>query len=181
MRLVCMIAATAGGFAGEVSAGGDQVQYTHREDTGYYDEEQHHVRRRHVPGSIIPEQNRGMKNPGTGSSASARPSAETPSPPPVRSSHRVLHVVPSLKDPGPVDIMVPNKAHTRAVMVGPGEGSGSRSTCGRNPYSRMGACASHAPSDRSIQALPDGAGPLLPAVFNMTAEGLMVQPRRVPA
>ena len=88
----------------------------------------------------------------------------------------MLHVVRSLKDPGPVDIMVPNKAHIRAVMVGPGECSGSRSICGRNPYSRMGACASHAPSDRPIQALPDGAGPLLPAVFNMAAGGLWFSP-----
>ena len=40
----------------------------------------------------------------------------------------------------------------------------------------MGAYASHAPSDRSIQALPDGAGPLLPAVFNMTAGGLWFSP-----
>ena len=38
MGLVCTIATTAGGFAGEVSAGGDRIQCTHGEDTGYYDE-----------------------------------------------------------------------------------------------------------------------------------------------
>jgi len=36
--LVCLVAATAIGGIGTASAGGDQVQHTHGEDPGYYDE-----------------------------------------------------------------------------------------------------------------------------------------------
>jgi len=113
------------------------------------------------------------------------PSAKTPSisgfplwlsGPPVLSSHRVLHVVRSVKTLCPVDVTMPNMAHTRAVEVGPDEGSGSRSTCGRNPYSRMGACASFASSDRPIQALSEGAGPLRPAACDRAAGGLRFSP-----
>jgi hypothetical protein len=94
----------------------------------------------------------------------------------VLSSHRVLRVVRSLKGSDPVDFTMPNKAHTRAVMVGPGEGSGLRSTCGREPYSRMGAYTSNARSDTPIHALPDGAGQLRPAVFNVAAGGAWFSP-----
>lgn len=36
--LVCLVAVTAIAGVGTVSAGGDQVQHTHGEDPGYYDE-----------------------------------------------------------------------------------------------------------------------------------------------
>lgn len=36
--LVCLVATTAFAGVGNVSAGGDQVQHTHGEDPGYYDE-----------------------------------------------------------------------------------------------------------------------------------------------
>ncbi len=38
MGLVCLVAATAIAGVGTVSASGDQVQHTHGEDPGYYDE-----------------------------------------------------------------------------------------------------------------------------------------------
>lgn len=38
LGLVCLVAATAVMGVGTVSAGGDQVQHTHGEDPGYYDE-----------------------------------------------------------------------------------------------------------------------------------------------
>src|SRR3989339_406490 len=71
---------------------------------------------------------------------------------------------------------MPNKTRTLAVMVGPGECSGLRSICGRNPYSRMGAYVSYARSDTLIQASSGRAGPLRPAAFNMTAGGLWFSP-----
>ncbi len=38
LGLVCLVAATAIVGVGNVSAEGDQVQHTHGEDPGYYDE-----------------------------------------------------------------------------------------------------------------------------------------------
>jgi len=66
---------------------------------------------------------------------------------------------------------MPVKAHTRAEMIGSGNSSGSRSTCGMNRYSRMGACTRFCP-DEPVQASSGGTGPLRTAVFNMMAGGV---------
>jgi len=71
---------------------------------------------------------------------------------------------------------MPIKAHTRVEMIDPGKCSGSRSTCGMTPDSRMGAYAESDCSDAPIQAPFASAGPLPTAVYNLTAGGLRFSP-----
>src|SRR4030042_5471290 len=71
---------------------------------------------------------------------------------------------------------MPVKAHTWVEKIGPGNSSGSRSTCGMTPDSRMGAYAESARSDAPIQAPFASAGPLPTAVYNLTAGGLRFSP-----
>ncbi|HEX7392172.1 MAG TPA: hypothetical protein VF374_04400 [Thermoplasmata archaeon] len=71
---------------------------------------------------------------------------------------------------------MPIEAHTRVDFVGPMNSSRSRSTCGRIPDSRMGACEECARHDAPIQAPSASPGLLPPAVSNMTAGGLRFDP-----
>ena len=71
---------------------------------------------------------------------------------------------------------MPQKADKRVDMIGPENSSRSRSTCGRIPDSRMGACVACARFDAPIQ-VPSASHSLLPpAAFNMTAGGLRFDP-----